>query len=108
MQRRNFIAGLGSAATVPLLWPLTTQAQQMNMITAPGATLKRAHTKTLEIAYEDSGPEAGAPVVLMHGFPYDPRFFDEVVPRLVAAVCRTITPYISVYVTTSLLSAIML
>jgi pimeloyl-ACP methyl ester carboxylesterase len=77
----------------------------MNIITAPGATLKRTRTKTLEIAYEDSGPEAGAPVVLMHGFPYDPRCFDEVVPRLVAAGCRTITPYIRGYGPTRFLSA---
>ena len=105
MQRREFITRFGSATFVPLLWPLTTQAQQMNIITAPGATLKRARTKTLEIAYEDSGPEAGAPVVLMHGFPYDPRCFDEVVPRLVAAGCRTITPYIRGYGPTRFLSA---
>ena len=81
MQRRNFIAGLAGAAAFPILSPLTTHAQQMNIITAPGATLKRARTKTLEIAYEESGPETGVPVVLMHGFPYDPRCFDEVVPR---------------------------
>ena len=105
MQRREFVTRFGSATFVPLLWPLTTQAQQMNIITAPGATLKRARTKTLEIAYEDSGPEAGAPVVLMHGFPYDPRCFDEVVPRLVAAGCRTITPYIRGYGPTRFLSA---
>ncbi|HLQ92571.1 MAG TPA: alpha/beta hydrolase [Xanthobacteraceae bacterium] len=105
MQRREFITRFGSATFVPLLWPLTTQAQQMNIITAPGATLKRTRTKTLEIAYEDSGPEAGAPVVLMHGFPYDPRCFDEVVPRLVAAGCRTITPYIRGYGPTRFLSA---
>ena len=105
MQRREFITRFGSATAVPLLWPLTTQAQQMNIITAPGATLKRTRTKTLEIAYEDSGPEAGAPVVLMHGFPYDPRCFDEVVPRLVAAGCRTITPYIRGYGPTRFLSA---
>ena len=48
----------------------------------PGATLKRARTKTLEIAYEDSGPESGLPVLLMHGFPYDPRAYDDMVPPL--------------------------
>ena len=34
----------------------------------------------LEIAYEESGPETGYPVLLLHGFPYDPRAFDAV-PR---------------------------
>jgi len=105
MQRRKFITGLGSAAAASLLLPLTTQAQQMNIITAPGATLKRARTKTLEIAYEEAGAQTGVPVVLMHGFPYDPRCFDEVVPRLTAAGCRTITPYIRGYGPTRFLSA---
>ena len=35
--------------------------------------IKRIRTTTLEIAYEESGPADGFPVLLMHGFPYDPR-----------------------------------
>lgn len=61
------------------------------------ATLKCVRTSTLEIAYEESGPAEGVPVLLMHGFPYDPRAYDEVVPRLVAAGCRTIVPYLRGY-----------
>src|SRR4030081_2810205 len=67
--------------------------------------LKRARTKTLEIAYEDTGPEGGFPVLLMHGFPYDPRCFDEVVPPLVAAGYRAIVPYLRGYGQTRFLSA---
>jgi pimeloyl-ACP methyl ester carboxylesterase len=33
------------------------------------AVLKRVRTQTLEIAYEESGPADGTPVLLMHGFP---------------------------------------
>jgi pimeloyl-ACP methyl ester carboxylesterase len=69
------------------------------------ATLKRVRTKTLEIAYEDSGPQAGTPVLLMHGFPYDPRAYDGVVPLLVAAGCRAIVPYLRGYGPTRFLSA---
>jgi pimeloyl-ACP methyl ester carboxylesterase len=58
------------------------------------AVLKHAQTSTLDIAYEDSGPEAGFPVLLMHGFPYDPRCYDDVLPPLVAAGYRTIVPYL--------------
>jgi pimeloyl-ACP methyl ester carboxylesterase len=69
------------------------------------AGIKRARTRTLEIAYEESGPADGAPVFLMHGWPYDPRTFDEVVPRLVAAGCRTIVPYLRGFGPTRFLSA---
>jgi pimeloyl-ACP methyl ester carboxylesterase len=67
--------------------------------------LKRARTKILEIAYEDSGPQAGFPVLLMHGFPYDPRCYDEVVPPLAAAGYRAIVPYLRGYGATRFLSA---
>lgn len=67
-------------------------------------TLERARTSTLEIAYEVSGPRDGIPVVLLHGFPYDPRAYDGVVPILVAAGCRTIVPYLRGYGPTRFLS----
>jgi len=67
--------------------------------------LKRARTNILEIAYEDSGPETGFPVLLMHGFPYDPRAFDDVVPPLVEAGCRAIVPYLRGYGQTRFLEA---
>ena len=57
-------------------------------------SLERIRTGTLEIAYEGSGPADGVAVLLMHGWPYDPRTYDDVVPRLVAAGCRTIVPYL--------------
>ena len=59
--------------------------------------IKRVRTKFLEIAYEEAGPTSGVPVLLMHGFPYDPRAFDEVVPPLAAAGCRVIVPYLRGY-----------
>jgi pimeloyl-ACP methyl ester carboxylesterase len=67
--------------------------------------LKRVRTPVLEIAYEDSGPADGTPILLMHGFPYDPRAFDAVVPPLVAAGCRVIVPYLRGYGPTRFLSA---
>src|SRR5215467_2547479 len=83
-----------------------THAQQPAQTAAAGApSLKLIRTKTLEIAYEDSGPAAGTPVLLMHGFPYDPRAYDGVVPLLVAAGCRTIVPYLRGYGPTRFLSA---
>jgi pimeloyl-ACP methyl ester carboxylesterase len=67
--------------------------------------LKRVRTKVLEIAYEESGPAGGIPVLLMHGWPYDPRTYDDVVPQLVAAGCRTIVPYLRGFGPTRFLSA---
>jgi pimeloyl-ACP methyl ester carboxylesterase len=68
------------------------------------SVLKRVRTGTLEIAYEDSGPPDGTPVLLMHGFPYDVRAYDDVVPPLVAAGCRVVVPYLRGYGPTRFLS----
>ena len=46
----------------------------------------------LDIAYEENGPANGNPVVLLHGFPYDIRAYDEATPLLVAQGCRVLTP----------------
>jgi pimeloyl-ACP methyl ester carboxylesterase len=70
---------------------------------APGR-LERVRTATLEIACEDSGPRDGPPILLMHGFPYDPRAYDDVVARLVAAGCRAIVPYLRGFGPTRFLS----
>src|SRR6516162_9581102 len=71
---------------------------------APPRAIRRIRTNTLEIAYEDSGPQTGIPVLLMHGFPYDPRAYDEVVPLLVSAGFRAIVPYLRGYGATRFLS----
>ncbi len=56
--------------------------------------LRHIRTPTLDIACEEHGSPDGAPVFLMHGWPYDPRGYDEVVPPLVTAGCRVIVPYL--------------
>src|SRR5258708_16491538 len=63
----------------------------------PLPELKYARTDTLEIAYEHSGPSEAEPIFLLHGFPYDPRAYDAMVPRLVQAGYRTIVPYLRGY-----------
>src|SRR3974390_776635 len=63
---------------------------------APGMTaaIRHIQTSTLGVAYEESGRPDGAPIFLMHGWPYDPRCYDEVIPPLAAAGCRLIVPYL--------------
>jgi pimeloyl-ACP methyl ester carboxylesterase len=69
------------------------------------AAIKHVRTPTLDVAYEESGNPGGTPVVLLHGWPYDPRCYDEVAPPLVAAGCRVIVPYLRGFGATRFLSA---
>ena len=69
------------------------------------APIKHIRTATLDVAYEESGAADGAPVVLLHGWPYDPRCYDDVVPPLVEAGCRIIVPYLRGFGPTRFLSA---
>jgi pimeloyl-ACP methyl ester carboxylesterase len=66
--------------------------------------VKRVRTATLDIAYEEHGPAAGYPVILLHGFPYDPRCYDAVAPILAAAGFWVIVPYLRGYGPTRFLS----
>ena len=61
-------------------------------------------TNVLEIHYLESGPHDGWPVVLSHGFPYDPHAYDEVVPILTRAGARVIVPYLRGFGPTRFLS----
>lgn len=51
----------------------------------------------LEVGYERHGDPGGWPVVLLHGFPYDIRAYDEVWPRLVAWGANVVVPYLRGY-----------
>ncbi len=62
-------------------------------------------TDVLDLAYEEHGPPEGAAVVLLHGFPYAPRCFDEVAPPLAASGCRVLVPYLRGYGLTRFRSA---
>ena len=59
--------------------------------------MKTVVTATLEIAYEEVGPESGSPVILMHGFPDDVHAYDHVAPALAASGWRVIVPYLRGY-----------
>src|SRR5215831_10067912 len=67
--------------------------------------LKRIRTDVLEIAYDEHGHADGAPVILMHGFPYDVHTYDEVAPALAADGCRVLVPWLRGYGPTRFLSA---
>jgi pimeloyl-ACP methyl ester carboxylesterase len=55
--------------------------------------MKYVETEWLRAAYLEDGPSSGWPVILSHGFPYDPHAFDAVVPPLVEAGAHVLRPY---------------
>jgi pimeloyl-ACP methyl ester carboxylesterase len=68
------------------------------------AAIKHVRTPVLDVAYEESGAASGDPVVLLHGWPYDPRDYDRVAPPLAAAGYRVIVPYLRGFGATRFLS----
>jgi pimeloyl-ACP methyl ester carboxylesterase len=67
--------------------------------------LKQVEAGVLNVAYEETGPSTGAPVLLLHGFPYDVHAYDEVTATLASADCHVLTPYLRGYGPTQFLSA---
>jgi len=59
--------------------------------------LRTIQAGPLDIAWYEAGPATGAPVFLMHGFPYDIHSYVEVAPILAGAGCRVIVPYLRGY-----------
>ena len=66
---------------------------------------KSAKTKVLDIAYLESGPASGFPVILLHGFPDDAHAYDDVAPPLAQAGYRVIVPWIRGYGATRFLDS---
>ncbi|ROM43110.1 alpha/beta hydrolase [Pseudomonas protegens] len=61
------------------------------------ASLHQVSTPNLHIAYEEHGPRNAEPVILLHGFPYDVRAYDEIAPPLAERGYRVIVPYLRGY-----------
>jgi pimeloyl-ACP methyl ester carboxylesterase len=66
--------------------------------------LRTVRAGVLEVAYFETGPADGPPVLLMHGFPYDIHSYAEVAPMLAEAGCRVVVPYLRGYGGTRFLS----
>lgn len=65
------------------------------MTAAPQRMVVRAGV--LDLAVERRGHRGGRPVVLLHGFPYDARSYDEVAERLAADGADVVVPYLRGY-----------
>ena len=55
---------------------------------------KSIRTKVLDIAYHESGPTVGPPVILLHGWPSDPHDWDDVASTLTVNGCRVLVPWL--------------
>ncbi len=67
-------------------------------------TLKNINAGDLCIAYEESGNVDGPAIILLHGFPYDVRAYDDVAKHLLTENCRIIVPYLRGFGPTKFLS----
>ena len=67
--------------------------------------IKQIDTGVLNVGYGEAGPPDGAPVMLLHGWPYDIHTYVDVAPLLASAGFRVIVPYLRGYGTTRFLSS---
>jgi pimeloyl-ACP methyl ester carboxylesterase len=58
------------------------------------ASTLAATTAQLHVGYEAAGPEHGAPLILVHGWPDDARTWDRLLPALHGAGFRTFVPWL--------------
>ncbi len=90
-------AGFGVLGAVPALAESTSAR--------PFPPLRQIDAGPLSIGHVDMGPPTGAPVILLHGWPYDIHTFAEVAPVLAQAGHRVIVPYLRGYGSTVFRSA---
>ncbi|HJO11153.1 MAG: alpha/beta hydrolase [Gammaproteobacteria bacterium] len=94
--RRDFLKGAGLATVAAVSAnPAGRRRVQAQVIESP--PIKMVQTEVLDIGYEEHGSGDGFPILLLHGFPYDVRSFDGVVPPLVDGGFRVLVPYLRGY-----------
>jgi pimeloyl-ACP methyl ester carboxylesterase len=89
-------SGATKAARVPAIKPGTNTSF---------AAIRQIDAGVLNIGYAEAGPADGAPVILLHGWPYDIHSFVDVAPLLASAGYRVIIPHLRGYGTTRFLSS---
>ena len=97
----GMIGAAQAQANAPKLAQLPTVTAGAHTSLGP---LKQVDSGELSIGYAEAGPAEGAPVVLLHGWPYDIYSFVDVAPLLASAGYRVIVPYLRGYGTTRFLS----
>lgn len=90
LSRRNLLQAAGALAALAPTTALATSS-------AAPWTLREVETDDLIISYAELGPAHGAPVLLLHGWPYDIHAYAQVAPILAAAGKRVIIPHLRGY-----------
>ncbi|MRH92135.1 alpha/beta fold hydrolase [Nocardia sp. SYP-A9097] len=68
-------------------------------------SIKKIDAGVLNVGYAEFGPSTGQPVILLHGWPYDPYSYADVGPLLATAGYRVLVPFLRGYGPTTFLSA---
>jgi len=109
---RSALAFAAALPALPALAPATAAAAAGSDVppVTPGrhasfGPLKQIDAGVLSVGYAEVGPADGAPVLLLHGWPYDIHAFANVAPLLAAQGYRVIVPYLRGYGTTRFLAA---
>jgi pimeloyl-ACP methyl ester carboxylesterase len=111
--RRRFVGAAAlatAAAEFGLKSAASAQTNSPNLPTVKRGTntsfgpLKQIEAGLLNVGYAEAGPANGAPVILLHGWPYDIYSYVDVAPLLASAGYRVIVPYLRGYGTTHFLS----
>jgi pimeloyl-ACP methyl ester carboxylesterase len=107
ISRRDFARAAGLAVAVT---SVASYASTPALAAPPGsrgsfASLKQVDAGALNVGYAEAGPADGAPVILLHGWPYDIHSYVDVAPLLAARGHRVLVPYFRGYGSTQFLSA---
>ncbi|KAK4145641.1 Alpha/Beta hydrolase protein [Dichotomopilus funicola] len=94
MRVTSLLAALSCAATTLALPSTTTTTVTNNKENPRLEPLQYINTTRLQIAYYETGPPTGPPVLLLHGWPYDIHSYTHVAPSLAASGYRIIVPYL--------------
>jgi pimeloyl-ACP methyl ester carboxylesterase len=118
LPRRSFLgaAAIGAASQLAPSMPVFAQSAASSNPSGAANSRRASPQKRLEplrnidagvlnVGYFEAGPANGAPVILLHGWPYDIHTYVDVAPMLAETGYRVIVPYLRGYGTTRFLSS---
>lgn len=116
LHRRQFLGAAVTTVAIAQFAMAGSASAQLSM-TKTGATtikpgtntsfgpLKQVTAGVLNVGYAELGPADGAPVILLHGWPYDIHTYVDVAPILASRGFRVIVPCLRGYGSTQFLSS---